>query len=182
MGNKVAAGTSVLAAAALLSVAGGQLIKESEGKRNVGYRDAVGIPTACYGHTGPGVRVGEWYSDDQCEVWFAQDIAKHQVPLVGKANCIDSAPLTGNQRDAVTSLIFNIGTKKFCTSTMAAKLRQRDYEGASAEFSRWTYAGGKRYNGLVIRRNKERVLFNSTAPWVPYTNSNAVIRQTVRYL
>lgn len=153
----------------LLGVAGADLIKTSEGKVNRVYLDAVGVPTACYGHTSPHLRMGMTFTDAECDLLFRSDVVKHQVPLVGPRNCIRSAPLTGNQLDALTSLTFNIGNANFCKSTMARKLAARDYAGASAEFPKWKYAKGRVLPGLVVRRAKEQYLFNSHSAWKPYS-------------
>lgn len=160
---------AAVAAAAIIGTGGAGLIKSSEGLEYVGYRDVVGVPTACYGHTGPDVVVGKRYSQAQCDKWLDEDIAKHQVVLYGPKSCIGDALKPGtNRMDAVTSFTFNVGTGAFCKSTMAKKLKAKDYAGASKEFPKWVYAGGKKYNGLVTRRYNEQSLFNSTTTWKPY--------------
>lgn len=169
--SKVLAGaTAILASGSLLlGVVGADLIKTSEGKVNRVYTDAVGVLTVCYGHTSPYLRKGMTFTDAECDLLFRSDVVKHQVPLVGPGNCIKSAPLTGNQRDALTSLTFNIGNSAFCKSTLARKLGARDYKGASKEFGKWVYGGGRVLPGLTVRRAKEQILFNSTSAWKPYT-------------
>jgi lysozyme len=150
-------------AAAIIGAGGLALIKNYEGLRYSSYADPVGIPTICYGHTGPEVRLGQRATQEQCDTLLMQDIAKHQRVLIGPRNCIASVPLTGNQLDALTSLTFNIGGAKFCGSTLAAKLRLRDYTGAAAEFRKWDRAriGGvlKPLPGLTRRRGAEAALF-----------------------
>lgn len=157
------------AAAAIIGVGGAYVIQSSEGTYNKVYLDPIGIPTVCNGHTGPDVHMGDTWTDAQCEQVLKQDIIKHQKVLVGPGNCVNGnlKPMT-NRLDAVTSFTFNVGTGNFCKSTMAAKIRVKDYAGASREFPKWVYAGGKKFNGLVTRRDKEQTLFDSTAPWKPY--------------
>jgi lysozyme len=150
-----------VAALAVIGAAGWSLTTSSEGLRTKTYRDPVGIPTVCYGHTGPDVHMGQVYTEDQCNAILIQDIRKHQKAIIGPTNCIRSAPLTPNQRDALTDFIINVGTAKFCKSTLAAKISRRDYRGASAEFAKWEYAGGRKLPGLVQRREGERDLFLS---------------------
>lgn len=166
----------VAAVTLVIGAAGGLLIQNSEGKVNKAYRDPVGIWTICYGHTGPDVYKGLVASDAQCEAWFIADVKKHQAVLYGPQSCIGDAlkPQT-NRMDAVTSFTFNVGNAKFCGSTLAKKLKAKDYIGAAAEFPKWKYAGGKVLPGLVTRRANERGLFNSTAPWKPYTLKAAVV-------
>lgn len=144
-----------------MGAAGWSLTTSSEGLRTKTYRDPVGIPTVCYGHTGPDVRMGQVYSQAQCDTILIQDIRKHQKAIIGPGNCIRSAPLTLNQRDALTDFIINVGPSKFCRSKLASRLAARDYRGAANEFPKWTYAGGKQLPGLVTRRTAERNLFLS---------------------
>jgi lysozyme len=152
-------------AVAIIGSAGLGLIRSSEGKRNYAYLDPVGIPTICYGHTGPEVKMGMHLSDADCEALLRKDIAYHQTVLLpgNRANCIGNIALNQNQLDALTSFTFNIGTTKFCKSTMARKLRIKDYRGAGAEFPKWVNAthNGKlvKLPGLIKRRSAEKSLF-----------------------
>jgi lysozyme len=47
-----------------------------EGKKNVGYFDIVGIPTACMGDTN-NVVVGKFYSDTECRARLEQQAIIH---------------------------------------------------------------------------------------------------------
>lgn len=68
-------------------------------------------------------------------------------------------PLTTNQRAALVSLVFNIGTGAFAGSTLLKKLNARDYSGAADQFLVWKKAGGVDSPGLINRRASERALF-----------------------
>ena len=116
------------------------------------YRDPIGILTACNGHTGPELRLGQKFTAEQCEEMLLVDLAEHADDVRA---CI-SAPLTEGQRAAFVSFAFNVGGKAFCGSTLVRKANARDMAGACAELSRWTYAGGKQLPGLVTRRATER--------------------------
>jgi lysozyme len=143
------------AAAAVIGASGLTLIKVSEGRRLQTYIDPVGIPTVCYGHTGPDVRLGQRYTPEQCDAILLKDIKVHRD---GVMRCT-RVPLNQNQSDAVVSLAFNIGVSRYCNSTLARKLNAGDYAGAANEFPKWTYAGGQQLPGLVTRREAERRLF-----------------------
>ena len=152
-------------ATAIVGAAGLSLTMQSEGKVNRVYRDPVGILTACYGHTGPELRMGQTFTDAQCQAMLQADLAKHQ-PYVRpghRLNCIGNVPLNQNQLDALTDFVFNVGPTAFCKSTMAARLRVKDYPGAAAQFPKWRYArvSGKAVvlRGLVTRREREQRLF-----------------------
>lgn len=151
------------ASAAVIGVAGLALIKQSEGVRYRAYRDVVGVWTVCYGHTGPDIIHTKLYTEAECNTILLSDIRKHQVVIVpgSPRNCIRNAPLTANQRDAVTSFIINVGTTAFCKSTMAKQIAARDYYAAGNQFPRWNKAGGKVWPGLTKRRAAERDLFFS---------------------
>lgn len=144
---------AVLAAAAL-AVPG---IAIHEGYVPVGYPDpgvGVALPTACYGHTGPGVVIGQRYSEEQCASWLAQDAVAHGLDI---AACLPEE-LPTQTRAAFTSFGFNVGSAKFCASTLARKARAGDLRGACDELRRWTFAGGRQLPGLIRRRERERAL------------------------
>jgi len=71
------------------------------------------------------------------------------------------APLNQNQFDALVSLAYNIGSSAFKSSTLVKKLNAGDYKGAADQFNVWVNAGGKRMQGLVSRRDREKLLFLS---------------------
>ena len=71
------------------------------------------------------------------------------------------APLNQNQFDALVSLAYNIGSSAFKSSTLVKKLNASDYQGAADQFNVWVNAGGKRMQGLVNRRDREKLLFLS---------------------
>lgn len=139
--------------------AGLGLIKESEGLRTRSYLDSAGIPTECWGHTGPEVRLGTTKTVEQCEAILRKDIIEHQR---GLRSCI-STSLSQNEQDALVSFTFNVGVTKFCNSTMARKLNAGDKLGAANEFPKWNKAtvNGRlvALPGLTTRREAERRLF-----------------------
>ncbi|MEG0148808.1 MAG: lysozyme [Comamonas sp.] len=129
------------------------LVAKYEGTVLRSYRDPIGIVTACTGHTGPELRDGQTFTRQQCEEMLYKDLAKHADALA----CV-SQPLTDGQRAAFVSFAFNVGEGAFCGSTLVRKANAGDIDGACAELSRWTYAGGKQLSGLVKRRVAERQL------------------------
>lgn len=124
-----------------------------EGTVHSTYRDPIGIVTACTGHTGPELRMGQRYTKEQCEAMLYGDLLKHADAL----NCIKT-PLADNQKAAFLSFAFNVGNGAFCKSTLARKANAGDLMGACAELSRWVMAGGRELQGLVNRRAAERQL------------------------
>ena len=129
------------------------LVQKYEGTVLRSYRDPINVLTSCTGHTGPELRDGQIFTRQQCEEMLYKDLAKHADAL----DCIRQ-PLTDGQRAAFVSFAFNVGEGAFCGSTLVRKANAGDIDGACAELSRWTYAGGKQLPGLIKRRAAERQL------------------------
>lgn len=129
------------------------LVGYYEGTRTDAYRDPVGIPTICQGHTA-GVQMSDTASLADCKEMAAQDLL---VANQGIDRCIH-VPLTAGQRSAFADFVFNVGSVAFCGSTLARKLNAGDYAGACAELSKWDKAGGHVLAGLARRRAAERAL------------------------
>ena len=147
---KIGAGATALAV---------PLVMLYEGTVLQSYRDPIGIITACVGHTGPELRMGQRYTRQQCEDMLYGDLLKHAQAL----DCIKQ-PMTDGQKAAFLSFAFNVGNKAFCDSTLARKANAGDMAGACAELSRWTRAGGRELPGLVKRRAAERELCERGLP------------------
>jgi lysozyme len=129
------------------------LIGGFEGLRTVAYRDAVGIPTICFGET-KGVRMGMKKSRAECDAMLAERIVEFDD---GVDACIHVA-LPDNRRAAVVSLAYNIGVRAFCGSSVARRLNAGDVRGACDAFLLWNKAGGVELPGLTKRRQEERAL------------------------
>ena len=99
-GAKVGAGVS----AAVLLAAGG-LIAKWEGVRYAPYKDAVGVLTVCYGHTGPDIVPGKEYTAQECKALLDADmrVANGEV-----RRCLPM-PMLRQVEVALTSATFNIG-------------------------------------------------------------------------
>lgn len=117
-----------------------------------GYKDPIGIVTACAGHTATAV-LGRPYTQAECDKLLVDDLVSHAQ---GVNRCI-TYPITTGQRAAAVSFTFNVGVSAFCRSTFAKKLNAGDPT-ACAELSRWTKAGGQELPGLVKRRKAERAI------------------------
>ena len=111
------------------------------------------VPTIGFGTT-EGVRHGDTITPPQAVKRALQDVQKYEGAI---KRCV-WVPLHQHEYDAYASLAYNIGPGSFCGSTLVKKLNQEDYAGACAEISRWVYAGGKKIQGLVNRRAKERAM------------------------
>jgi len=146
---KIAAG----GAAAVLALAA-VVVAKWEGVRYPPYRDVVGVWTVCYGHTGPDVVPGRTYSVAECKKLLEIDMAEADSHV---RRCI-RVPMKPHQEAALVSLVFNVGPRGVCGSTLQRKANGGDWAGACAELDKWKYAGGRVYRGLVLRRADERAM------------------------
>lgn len=132
------------------------LIKACEGLRLKPYLCSANVPTIGYGTTGPQITL------DMAPISHSEAILMLKDGLAW----VEKTILTGvhvslnqHQFDALASLIYNIGSGNFMSSTLRMKLNRGDYEGAANEFWKWRKAGGQILQGLVKRRELEERLF-----------------------
>ena len=109
--------------------------------------------TIGYGHTA-GVKEGDKITRAQAEELYKQDFKKYSRPLK-----YVTVPLNDNEKVALTSFIYNVGPDAFKNSTLLKKLNDGDKKGAANEFDKWIHQKGKKLNGLVDRRKREKDLF-----------------------
>ena len=122
-----------------------------EGLRLEAYRDAAGVLTIGYGHTGKDVCVGDRISPYWAKKMLVKDIqdVEREVDELNVAH-------TEGQLDALVSLAFNIGIERLKESTLLEVIREGgSKQQIKKEFKRWVYAGGKRLRGLELRREWE---------------------------
>lgn len=145
----------------VVSLFGVDLICGFEGKRLTAYDDGVGVWTIGFGTTvypnGMKVKKGDTCTEAQAKAYMAHDLKKFETAV----NNAVTVPLSQNQFDALVSLAYNIGTNAFSKSTLVKKLNANDNRAAADQFDVWVNAGGKRMQGLVNRRAKEKALFLS---------------------
>lgn len=140
------------ATAGALSIATA-VVSYYEGYQPTAYRDPVGVPTICFGHTAT-ARMGQTLSQERCTELLQADLG-HAFSAVDRRAQVDLPPPT---RAALASFVYNVGEGAFARSTLLRKLNAGDLRGACHELSRWVYAGGRKLNGLVKRRATEREL------------------------
>ena len=144
-----------------ISPSGIDLIRNFESLRLNAYDDGVGVWTIGYGTTkypgGVRVKKGDVCTLDQAKAYMQHDLKKFEQTV----NSTVKVPVNQNQFDALVSLAYNIGTDAFKKSTLVKKLNANDIHGAANQFDVWVNAGGKRMQGLVNRRAKEKALFLS---------------------
>jgi lysozyme len=140
-----------------MSSRGLALVKEFEGFRSTWYRCPAGVLTIGYGHTGRlPTGVAAPLTEAQGSRLLADRLAREFEPGVRAAVTVD---LTDGQYSALVSFAYNVGLGNLKKSTLLKKVNARDFEGAAAEFAKWTRGGGRVLPGLVRRRQAEEALF-----------------------
>lgn len=137
-----------------INQAGLDLIKEFEGLELEAYLCPAGVWTIGYGST-DGVQRGDRITAAEAENLLRKDVDRFESAV---AEMVKVA-LSDNQFAALVSFAFNCGSEALRGSTLLRLLNTGDYQGAAAQFLRWTRAGETELPGLVRRRNAERELF-----------------------
>ncbi|AYO54377.1 lysozyme [Acinetobacter wuhouensis] len=142
-----------------ISENGFAIIREFEGLELKAYQDTGGVWTIGIGTikypNGNRVKEGDTCTQTQAEQWLKDD-------CVWVDACLDKyvkVPVSQNQFDALASFVYNIGENAFKKSTMLTLINQNNLTAAANQFDRWVFDNGKRVQGLVNRRAKERKLF-----------------------
>ena len=141
-------------------------IKEDEGFRDTWYQDPGGVLTIGHGHS------GDWPKDTitrkEADQLAREDI-RAAYAAVDRLVQIPDHDLTPHQRDALASLVFNVGETKFRKSKQLKALNRGDITEAISQWSSrekgwvkaWDEEKGKYVElpGLVTRRKGESDLF-----------------------
>jgi len=114
--------------------------------------------TIGWGTTGPDIKRGLVWTQQQCDERFGQDLARFAAKV---AAVIGGAPTTQHQFDAMVSFAYNVGVGNLQSSTLLRKHKAGDYAGAAAEFAKWDKAAGRVLPGLDRRRAAEAQLYRS---------------------
>jgi len=131
-----------------------QIIKDFEGLRLEAYKCPAGVWTIGYGHTKTAKEGMKVTQEQACEL-LRGDLRYFEEGV----DRLVTVKLLEGMREALVSFSFNVGLQALESSTLLRKLNSGDYLGASTEFHRWVYAGGKRLRGLKRRREAEARLF-----------------------
>ena len=137
-----------------LSNKGKSLIKKYEGLRLTAYKCPAGVWTIGHGHTA-GVVMGQKITEKQADEFFDKDIKQFEDAV----NSLVKVPLKQGQFDALVSFVYNVGKTAFANSTLLKMLNSGNYSGAGEQLNRWVFAGNKKLQGLVKRREEEKELF-----------------------
>ena len=143
-----------------ISKTGLDLIKRFEGFSPTVYTCPAGYPTIGYGHVvKPDERqqFASGITNEQAETLLRQDVQTAEravLPLI-------TVPLTDGQFDALVSFTFNLGAGALQRSTLRRRVNRGDHAAVPAEFRKWVWAGGRKLQGLVRRREIEALWYGS---------------------
>lgn len=135
--------------------AGLELIKRFEGFSPIPYADVAGKMTVGYGHL---IRHGERWeciSEHQAEALLRRDLVMAERAVERFITC----PLGDDPFAALVSFTFNMGVGALQRSTLRQKINRGEHEDVPQELRRWVWAGGKRWSGLLRRREAEIALY-----------------------
>lgn len=131
-----------------------ELIKKWEGLSLKAYKCPAGVWTIGYGTTfypdGSKVKEGDTCTKEEADgllLWYCTTKIKLPKNIY-----------IYNQKEALYSLIYNIGQSAFDKSKCKKAIEAQDWKTAYKEWN-WTTANGKVLPGLVNRRNEEKELF-----------------------
>ena len=133
-----------------------------EGLRTKAYRDAVGVPTVCYGET-RGVKLSDRYTVEQCKEMLGDGLIDFEK---GVRRCLKAPDrIPDKSYVAFVSLAYNIVQRGFCRSSISRYANKyadtgnlNDLRAACNRILRYNKAGGRVLSGLVRRRKEERKL------------------------
>lgn len=146
-----------------ISEKGKDFIKKWEGLRLRAYHDGGTKWTIGWGHI-KGVRPGDVCTLWQAEQWFEEEVKEYEFYV----NLLVKVPLTQNQFDALVSFCYNLGpdidddelAEGLGDSSLLKFLNRGDYEKAAGQFPLWSRGpDGKVWQGLLNRRNEEKLMF-----------------------
>lgn len=127
-----------------------------EGFRAKAYKCPAGVWTIGFGRT-KGVKAGDVITREQA-VQYLKDDVKFAEKYVNGLNVCE----TQGQFDALVDFVFNLGSGALSSSTLLKKIKSKASDDEICkQFKRWVYAGGKKLNGLVRRREAECSLWIS---------------------
>lgn len=143
---------------------GKNLIKSFESCRLNAYKDATGTLTIGWGHTGSvdgmPIYLGMTISQQKADELFDSDLERFENHVNGYH---DKYNFTSNEFSALVSFAYNIGS----ITQLTAKGTRTKTQIAN-KMLEYVYSKGKKLQGLVNRRSKERTLFLSSDESIDY--------------
>ena len=131
------------------------LIKHFEGFSPTVYTCPAGYATIGYGHLMTKDETFKTIKQDDAQELLRNDAEDAERAVL---RYID-VPLTDGQFDALVSFTFNLGSGALQRSTLRRKVNRQAHGEVPDQFNRWVWAGGRKLNGLIVRRRMESALY-----------------------
>lgn len=147
---KLVAGSAGGIAAAIALII--PVIQQLEGYRSSPYRDAVGVLTVCYGHTGPDIVPSKKYTKAECDTIFGKDTPKYVESVLRVTPGLSARPY---QLAGAISFVYNLGEPTYKRSSVARNFNQGNWTAGCKWILAYDKAGGKYMKGLAFRRKIE---------------------------
>ena len=141
-----------------LSPAGAEIIGNAEGCMATPYKCPADVLTVGIGSTeysGQKIEPGKKYTNEEIAYRWKNDIKLAESCVDRYAN---GRALPQSVFDAMVSVTFNNGCGNLKSSTMFRLMRNGKYVDGCNQLLRWVYADGRKLQGLIKRREKERAL------------------------
>lgn len=104
------------------------------------------------------VQPGDTITESQAYQWLRNEIHEKEILI----DNLVTVPINANQKRALVSLAYNIGSTKFSGSTLLRLLNSgADLQTVADQFDVWRMANGSVSPGLVQRRAMEKQIFLS---------------------
>lgn len=117
--------------------------------------------TIGYGHTGPDVKPGLVWTQEQADAAFRKDLAKFEAGVLA----LVKVQLNQAQFDALVSFAYNLGLGALGKSTLLKHVNTGRFRLAADQFLLWISKGTPAERGLRRRRAAERSLFMGDTAW-----------------
>ena len=131
--TRIAGLSAALAAALALGVT------QFEGSKPLPYKDIGGVWTACDGDTYD-IDPSRIYTPEECKARLQDQLQRHNDRLLA---CMPLEEAPEHVHAAVLDLGYNIGTGAVCRSSIAAKIKAKDYPAVCASILRFKNAAGR---------------------------------------
>ena len=138
-----------------------RLIRLFEGCRLRAYLCPASVWTIGWGATGPDVKPGLTWTQDQADDRLDRDAYKYWA-IALKAS--PGLALHPEIHEAIADFCYNLGGTKYRASTLKKRIDAEDWEGACEEIVKWVHGGGRKLPGLVKRRLAEREVIEENSP------------------
>lgn len=131
------------------------LIKRFEGCKLLAYLCPAGVWTIGWGSTGPGIKKGLRWTQEQADERLDKDAVVYWLGAVKL-----SPVLAGHETKhaAIADFCYNLGVGRYKASTLKKRIDEEDWEEAAEEIVKWVFGGGRKLPGLVLRREAEKLL------------------------